>query len=96
MENNNPFTMLNGYTVYDHSGAKVGTVEDTVYDAPTNILKYIIVDRRPVPADRLEVDAELKIINAPYSEDLIRSSPRLHELSGEFDETLHAHYEQNG
>ena len=35
----NPFTEMEGYEVLDVSGASVGRVEDTVYDAVSNVLK---------------------------------------------------------
>ena len=31
----NPYTAMEGYTVYGASGAEIGEVESTVYDAPS-------------------------------------------------------------
>jgi sporulation protein YlmC with PRC-barrel domain len=49
----NPYTAMEGYGVYDASGEEVGRVEDTVYDAPSDVLKYLVVNGRPIPAPRL-------------------------------------------
>ena len=38
----NPYTQLEGYRV-DASGEEVGEIEDTVYDAPSDVLKYVVV-----------------------------------------------------
>ena len=43
----NPYTQLEGYRVYDASGEEVGEIEDTVYDAPSDVLKYVVVRGRP-------------------------------------------------
>jgi sporulation protein YlmC with PRC-barrel domain len=37
----NPYAALEGYGVYDARGEKAGQVEATVYDAPSDTLKYI-------------------------------------------------------
>jgi hypothetical protein len=37
----NPYTQLEGYRVYDASGEEVGRIDDTVYDAPSDVLKYV-------------------------------------------------------
>jgi sporulation protein YlmC with PRC-barrel domain len=34
----NPYTQLEGYKVHDASGEEVGEIEDTVYDAPSDVL----------------------------------------------------------
>src|ERR671910_541785 len=46
----NPYTYLEGYRVNDASGEEVGEIEDTVYDAPSDVLKYVVVRGRPIPA----------------------------------------------
>ena len=50
----NPYTQLEGYRVSDASGEEVGEIEDTVYDAPSDVLKYVVVRGRVHPrrADR--------------------------------------------
>lgn len=92
----NPYTALEGYKLLDAAGAEVGEIEDTVYDAPSDVLKYIVVNNRTVPADRLEVDAEEERVHAPYDRETIESAPALEGLSGAFDEALREHYSERG
>jgi hypothetical protein len=94
--NKNPYTALEGYELQDALGAEVGRIEETVYDAVSDILKYVIANGRPIPADRIEVDAENERVRAPYPKDLIESSPKPEDPSGEFDRALRAHYEETG
>jgi sporulation protein YlmC with PRC-barrel domain len=94
MEDQNPYTPLKGYKLEDASGIEVGEIEDTVYDAPSDVLKYIVVNGRPILADRIEVDAEEERVRVPYGRETIESAPTLEEPSGEFDRTLRAHYEE--
>ena len=89
----NPYTYLEGYTVLDASGEDVGEVEDTVYDAPSDVLKYVVVGGRPIPAERIEVDAEDQRVSVPYDARTIESAPQMEETSGAFDEAIHEHYE---
>ena len=92
LEPDNPYTFLEGYTVYDDSRNEVGEVEQTVYDAPADVLKYVLVDGRTVPADRMEVNAKEESISLPYAAETIESAPKLQEFSGEFNEALRKHY----
>ena len=89
----NPFTQMEGYKVHDASGEVVGEIEETVYDAPSDVLKYVVVKGRPIPADRIEVDAEGQRISVPYDTATIESAPEMEETSGAFDETVREHYE---
>lgn len=95
MEPDNPYTFLEGYKVYDVHENEVGEVEQTVYDAPSDVLKYVILDGHTIPADRMEVNADEESISVPYDGERIRSAPKLKEFSGGFDEALHEHYEEN-
>ncbi|MBV9455483.1 MAG: PRC-barrel domain-containing protein [Rubrobacter sp.] len=88
----NPYTAMEGYELQDASGVRVGKVEETVYDAPSDVLKYIIVNEHAIPADRIEVDAENESVWVPYNREVIESAPTLEDPSGEFDRVLHAHY----
>lgn len=88
----NPYTALEGYGVFDARGEEAGKVEATVYDAPSDILKYISVNGRAVPADRIEVDAEEESVTVPYDVETIASAPEMRETSGEFDEAVSEHY----
>ncbi len=90
----NPYTAMEGYELQDASGAKVGEIEETVYDAVSDVLKYVIANGHPIPADRIEVDAENGRVRAPYPKSLIESSPAPEDPSGEFDRALRAHYEE--
>jgi sporulation protein YlmC with PRC-barrel domain len=89
----NPYTHLEGYRLEDASGEEVGEIEDTVYDAPSDVLKYVVVRGRPIPAERIEVDAEAQCVSVPYNAGTIGSAPQMEEPSGAFDEAIHEHYE---
>jgi sporulation protein YlmC with PRC-barrel domain len=89
----NPYTQLEGYRLNDASGEEVGEIEDTVYDAPSDVLKYVVVRGRPIPAERIEVDAADQRVSVPYDARTIESAPRMEETSGAFDEAVHEHYE---
>jgi sporulation protein YlmC with PRC-barrel domain len=89
----NPYTQLEGYRLVDASGEEVGEIEDTVYDAPSDVLKYVVVRGRPIPAERIEVDAGDQRVSVSYDSATIESAPEMEELSGAFDEAIHEHYE---
>jgi sporulation protein YlmC with PRC-barrel domain len=89
----NPYTAMEGYTVYDASGTEVGKIEGTVYDAPSDVLKYVIVDGRPIPAEAIDVEAAGRCVSIPYNRETVESAPEMEELSGAFDEAVHEHYE---
>lgn len=88
----NPYTAMEGYELQDASGVGVGRIEETVYDAVSDVLKYVAVNRRAIPADRIEVDAENRRVRVPYERETIESAPTLEDPSGEFDQALRAHY----
>lgn len=88
----NPYTAIEGFDVYDVRGERAGEVKATVYDAPSDVLKYLIVEGRAVPADRMEVDAERGRVLVPYEAKAIASAPEMQETSGKFDETVHEHF----
>ena len=92
----NPYTQLEGYTVRDDSGEEIGKVEGTVYDAPSDVLKYIVVRRRPIPAEQVEVHVEAQSVSVPYDAATVESAPKLHELSGAYDRAVHEHYGGRG
>ena len=88
----NPYTAIEGYTVYDASGAGVGEVQSTVYDAPSDVLKYVLVDGRPIPAEAVEVDPDARSVFVPFDAETIESAPKMEEISGAFDEAVHEHF----
>ena len=88
----NPYTQLEGYKVHDASGEEVGEIEDTVYDAPSDVLKYVVVRARPIPAERIEVHVEEQTISVPYEAATIESAPEMKETSGAFDDAVREHY----
>jgi sporulation protein YlmC with PRC-barrel domain len=90
----NPYTQLEGYRVNDASGEEVGEIENTVYDAPSDVLKYVVVRGRPIPAERIEVDAKAQRVSVPYDSTTIESAPHMEETSGAFDEAIREHYER--
>ncbi len=96
MEQDNPYTYLEGYKLYDADETEVGDVGQTVYDAPADVLKYLVVNGRPVPADNVDIDPEQERVHAPYGKDSIESAPELQEFSGEFDRSLREHYGERG
>jgi sporulation protein YlmC with PRC-barrel domain len=87
---------MEGYEVLDGTGARVGEVQETVYDAVSDVLKYMVVNGHTILADRIEVDAEEECVRVPYDRQTIESAPALQDLSGEFDRALRAHYEERG
>ena len=89
----NPYTQLEGYRVYDASGEEVGEIEDTVYDAPSDVLKYVVVGGRTIPAEQIEVQVEGQSVSVPYDAATIESAPEIARFSGAFDEAVHEHYE---
>lgn len=96
-EPDNPYTFLEGYTVYDAHENEVGEVEQTVYDAPADVLKYVVVDGHTVPADQIEVNADEESVSVPYDAGIVESAPDLKDPpTGEFDEALREHYGDAG
>lgn len=89
----NPYTQLEGYSVNDASGEKVGEVEDTVYDAPSDVLKYVVVRGRAIPADQIRVDTEDRRVSFPYDAATIESAPKIEQTSGTFDDIVREHFE---
>lgn len=96
MEPDNPYTHLEGYRLYDASGEEAGKVEKTVYDAPADVLKYLVVNGRPVPAESAKIDAEQECVRVPYEKEDIETAPEMEEVSGEFDAAVHEHYGERG
>ena len=92
----NPYTAMEGYALEDAAGERVGEIEETVYDAVGDVLKYVVVDGRAVPADGIEVNAEEGRVRTRYRRETIESAPALEDPSGEFDRALRAHYEERG
>lgn len=90
----NPFTEIEGYEILDASGIGFGRVEDTVYDAVSNVLKYIVVAGRPIPADDVNVDAEAERVTIPYERSTVETAPEMRELSGAFDAAVREHYDE--
>src|SRR5215210_8271424 len=88
----NPYTQLEGYRVYDASGEEVGRIEDTVYDAPSDVLKYVVVKGRIIPAERIEVHVEGQSVSVPYDAKTIESAPHIGHFSGAFDHAVHKHF----
>ncbi len=91
-----PYTAMEGYDLEDATAERVGEVEETVYDAVSDVLKYVVVDGHTVPADGIEVDAEEGRVRAPYRRETIETAPTLEDPSGQFDRALRAHYEERG
>ena len=90
----NPYTALEGYEVRDASGEVVGEIEDTVYDAPSDVLKYVVVDGRPIPAELIDVDADAQRVAVPRDRETIETAPKMEDPSGEFDAVVRRHYEE--
>lgn len=92
----NPYTAVEGYALEDAAGERVGEIEETVYDAVGDILKYVVVNGRVVPADGIQVNAEEGRVRVPYRRETIGSAPTLKDPSGEFDRALRTHYKESG
>jgi sporulation protein YlmC with PRC-barrel domain len=92
----NPYTIMEGYELEDAAGTRVGEIEETVYDAVSDVLSDVVVNGHTVPADRIEVNAEEERVRVPYDRETIGSASALEDPSGEFDRRLRAHYEEPG
>ena len=88
----NPYAAMEGYTVYDASGTAIGKVESTVYDAPSDVLKYVVVAGCPIPAEATKVDPDGQSVSVPFDRRTIESAPRMETFSGAFDEAVHEHF----
>ena len=88
----NPYTYLEGYSVNGASGEEIGEIEDTVYDVPSDVLKYVVVRGRAIPADQIRVDAEDQRVSVPYDSATIESAPKMERTSGAFDDLVREHY----
>jgi sporulation protein YlmC with PRC-barrel domain len=88
----NPYAAMEGYSVYDASGAEIGRVEDTIYDAPSDVLKYVVVAGRPIPAEVVQVDPDAERVSLPFDRETVETAPKMRPLSGEFDAVVHEHY----
>ncbi len=88
----NPYTEMEGYTVYGASGEVIGEVQETVYDAPSGVLKYVVVDGRPILADSIDVNPGEESVSVPYERALVESAPGMQEPSGAFDTAVREHY----
>ena len=88
----NPYAAMEGYTVYDGSGAEIGRIEDAIYDAPSDVLKYVFVDGRPIPSEEITVDAHDESVYVPFDGETVQSAPDMQPLSGDFDAAVHEHY----
>ena len=64
---NNPYTEMEGYRVFDAQGEPVGRIEDTVYDEVSDVLKYVIVDGRPIPAEEISPSTRSRNTAPPSS-----------------------------
>ena len=89
----NPYTEMEGYTVSDASGERIGEVEETVYDAPSDVLKYVVVGGHPIPAESIDVDVGERSISLPFDRESVESAPEMEKLSGAFDAAVREHYE---
>lgn len=89
---NNPYTQMEGYRVFDTSGEQFGSVEDTVYDEASDVLKYVMVNGRPVPAEEITVDAGGERVTIPFDAATVDSAPRLERLSSAFEDAVREHY----
>ena len=88
----NPYAAMEGYTVYDASGVEIGKIESTVYDAPSDVLKYIVVDGRPIPAEAVDVNPDEQSVSVPFDGETVESAPEMEDSSGAFDGAVREHY----
>lgn len=95
-DTDNPYAQMEGYVVRDPSGSEVGEVESTVYDAPSDVLKYVVVKEHPIPAEDVRVDPDRGLVSIPFDRRTVESAPRMEEVSGAFDRAVHEHYRRGG
>ena len=76
------------WRIYSHTIRSEGKVEETLFEAASALLKYVLVNGRAVPASAMEVNAEEGCVRVAYEGEIIESAPILEDPSGEFDRTL--------
>jgi len=80
--------------LFAHDPFREGKVEETLFEAASALLKYVLVNGHAVPASGIEVNAEEGCMRVAYEGEIIESTPILEDPSGEFDRELHAHYKE--
>jgi hypothetical protein len=58
----------------------------------TTLLKYVVVDGRPIPAESIAVDPDEQRVSIPFDRETVESAPRMESFSGAFDDAVHEHY----
>ena len=76
--------------LFAHDPFREGKVEETLFEAASALLKYVLVNGHAVPASGIEVNAEEGRVRVAYEGEIIESTPILEDPSGEFDRTLRA------
>ena len=76
--------------LFAHDPFREGKVEETLFEAASTLLKYVLVNGHAVPASGIEVNAEEGRVRVAYEGEIIESTPILEDPSGEFDRTLRA------
>ena len=76
--------------LFAHDPFREGKVEETLFEATSTLLKYVLVNGRAVPASAMEVNAKEGCVRVAYEGEIIESAPILENPSGEFDRTLRA------
>jgi hypothetical protein len=76
--------------LFAHDPFREGKVEETLFEAASALLKYVLVNGHAVPASGMEVNAEEGCVRVPYEGETKESAPILEDPSGEFDRTLRA------
>jgi hypothetical protein len=74
--------------LFAHDPFREGKVEETLFEAASALLKYVLVNGHAVPASEIEVNAEEGCVRVAYEGEIIESAPILEDPSGEFDRTL--------
>jgi hypothetical protein len=76
--------------LFAHDPFREGKVEETLFEAASALLKYVLVNGHAVPASEIEVNTEEGRVRVAYEGEIIEFAPILEDPSGEFDRTLRA------
>ena len=61
--------------LFAHDPFRESRVEETLFDAASALLKYILVNGHAVPASGMEVNAEEGCVRVAYDGEIIESAP---------------------
>ena len=58
----------------------------------SDVLKYVVVDGRPIPAEAVVVNPDEQSVSVPFDGETVESAPEMEDPSGTFDGAVREHY----